>query len=57
METREEKTPQVVLVSPQGEIPMGEVELILEVQDKFLIVSIKLITHLRIKPSEKPLSP
>ena len=33
VETREEKTPKAVLVSPQGEIPMGEVELILEVQD------------------------
>ncbi|NBD17678.1 MAG: nitrogen fixation protein FixH [Cyanobacteria bacterium] len=33
VETREEKTPQVVLVSPQGEIPMGDAELILEVQD------------------------
>ncbi len=31
--TGEEKTVKVILVSPQGEIPMGDVELILEVQD------------------------
>ena len=30
--TGEEKTVKVALVSPQGEIPMGDVELILEVQ-------------------------
>ena len=33
VETTEEKTVKVALVSPQGEIPMGDVELILEVQD------------------------
>ena len=31
--TGEKKTVKVALVSPQGEIPMGDVELILEVQD------------------------
>ena len=33
VETTEEKTVKVALVSPQGEIPMGDTELILEVQD------------------------
>lgn len=33
VETSEEKIPKAVLVSPQGNIPMGDVELILEVQD------------------------
>lgn len=33
VETIEENSLKVALVSPQGEIPMGDVELILEVQD------------------------
>ena len=33
VKTTEEKTVKVALVSPQGEIPMGDAELILEVQD------------------------
>ncbi len=33
VETPEQKTVKVALVSPQGDIPMGDVELILEVQD------------------------